>query len=203
MQIAVGEKLNQPINLIVDLGIEPSKVAVLFSGGMDSTLVLYMLLEEKRLKNLNTEIHCFTAPQLGRKMHSEEILSLPEFSGKCIHHEDVKNETDEGIRPMLLELLHRGWTVYTGTNAVPDEPIGGRYPARKYKDPLPANLFNPFRYAFKHHILEAYSKLNIEHLISKTHSCTEQEIGECGICFACYERAWAFKKLGLKSTNEQ
>ncbi len=199
MEIKVGEKVGEPVSLIVDLDPTLEKVGLLFSGGMDSTLVLYMLLEEKRIKGLNTEIHCFTANQLGRRVHSVNVLKLPEFAGKCIHHQDVPNDTPEGIRPMLLDLIEGGWTMYTGTNAPPVENIGGRYPARKYNDPLPPTLFNPFRYVFKHHILEAYSVLGIEHIVPVTHSCTEIEYGECGGCFACLERKWAYDKLaGIK-----
>ena len=153
------------------------------------------LIKEKELKGLNTEIHCFTANQTGRLLHSAEVLSLPEFKNKCVHHLDFPNETQEGIRPMARQLLAGDWTVYTGTNAPPVENIGGRYPARKYNDPLPLNLFNPLRYIFKYHILDAYSKLGIEHIVPVTHSCTEQETGECGHCFACLERNWAFKIL--------
>lgn len=195
MRIIAGLK---PYDLrIMDVNLEDTnKVGVAFSGGMDSTLLLYMMLKDKEQRNLNTEIHCFTASQCGTKLNSQIVLSQPEFAGKVIHHLDADNQTTEGIKPLMRWLLDAGWTVYGATNATPLEQIGGRYPIRAAKFPDGNNNHLPFLMMYKYHILDAYYQLGIDHLLKFTHTCTEQEVGDCGLCFACRERQWAFEKLG-------
>lgn len=199
MKILAGLEPNDIRLINVEL-VDTEKVAVTFSGGMDSTLLLYMLLKDKEEKGLKTEIHCFTATQCGTKTHSKNVLSTPEFAGKVIHHTDVDNPISESVRPVINGLLNSGWVTYGASNAVPLEQIGGRYPPRPEKNPNNPNLHLPFVFLFKYHILDAYYKLNIQHLLSVTHTCTEQHDGECEECFACREKSWAFDKLGYKKS---
>lgn len=175
------------------------KIAVTFSGGIDSTLLLYMLIKDKEEKGLNTEIHCFTATQCGTKIHSRRVLELPEFNGKIIHHTDVENPINESVKPVINGLLLDGWEVFGASNAVPLEQIGGRYPPRPVKNPTNNLLHLPFLFLFKYHIVDSYFKLGISHILETTHTCTELEYGACNECFACKEKEWAFKKLGLKA----
>ena len=181
----------------VDLA-DTEKVAVTYSGGMDSTLLLYMLLKDKEERGLNTEIHCFTATQVGTKIHSQNVLALPQFAGKVIHHVDVPNPISESVRPVSKNLLEEGWILYGASNAVPLEQIGGRYPPRPDKFPDNPKFILPFVFLFKYHILDAYYKLGIQDVLPVTHTCTEQVHGECGQCYACRERNWAFAKLGIQ-----
>lgn len=182
----------------LDIAIDPEldRIALLFSGGMDSTLLLYMLLQEKYNKGLNTEIYCFTADQPGRFHHSSKILKLPEFKDKVFHRTDVDNPTPEGIKPFVRTLCDNNWVMYSAANKNPDVEIGGRYPGRRMDSPnVPSNLNFVFKDLFKHEILGLYYQLGIEHLIPYTSSCTEVETGRCNLCFACRERAWAFNVL--------
>ena len=194
MKIIAGLEPNDMRVLNVEMQ-NLDKVAVTFSGGMDSTLLLYMLIKDKEERGLNTEIHCFTATQVGTKIHSQNILALPEFAGKVIHHTDVNNPIDESVKPMIQQLLDDGWFVYCATNAVPLEEIGGRYPQRPKKNPDNTNLNLPFAFLFKYHIVAAYYELGIQHVIPATHTCTQIEYGECGECYACREKKWGFSKL--------
>lgn len=195
MKILAGLEPNDIRQLNVELE-DTDKVAVTFSGGMDSTLLLYMLLKDKEARGLNTEIHCFTATQCGTKIHSQKVLSLPEFAGKVIHHLDVDNPIQESVRPVIEGLLTDGWIVYGASNATPLEQIGGRYPPRPVKNPDNANMRLPFLFLYKYHILSAYYELGIdETVLPVTHTCTELEYGECNECFACREKYWAFTKF--------
>ncbi len=194
MQIIAGLK---PYDLrVINVTLEDvPKVAVLFSGGMDSTLLLSMLIKDKEMKKLNTEIHCFTATQVGTKKHAMNVLELSEFKNKVVHHIDVHNPISESVKPVFQRLLDENWILYGGTNAVPLESIGGRYPPRPVKHPDNPSLHLPFVFLFKYHILDAYYQLGIEHILPTTHTCTEQIDGECGLCYACLEKQWAFNKL--------
>jgi hypothetical protein len=197
MKIIAGLEPNdmRVLNVSIDETVE--KVAVTFSGGMDSTLLLYMLIKDKEDRGLTTAIHCYTATQCGTKIHSQNVLALPEFAGKVIHHLDVENPINESVKPVTDGLLKDGWVVYGASNAVPLEQIGGRYPPRNAKNPENPNCHLPFLFLFKYHILNTYAQLGIEHILPVTHTCTELAEGECGHCFACLEREWAFAKLGM------
>lgn len=185
---------------VVNVNLRPlEKVAVTFSGGMDSTLLLYMLIKDKEEKRLNTEIHCFTATQVGTKKHAMAVAELPEFKNKFIHHVDVHNPISESVKPMTRQLLDDGWYVYGASNQVPLEDIGGRYPPRPACNPSNKNIDLPFLFLFKYHILDTYRKLNITHILPTTHTCTEQVDGECMKCFACLERQWAWTVLQYKA----
>lgn len=197
MKILAGLEPND-IRLINVSLANVDKVAVTFSGGMDSTLLLYMLIREKESLGLNTEIHCFTATQCGTKIHSQNVLALPEFAGKVIHHTDVDNPINESVKPVIRNLLDAGWITYGASNTVPLEEIGGRYPPRPVKNPDNPNLILPFLFLFKYHILDAYYKLEIQHILPTTHTCTEIVTGECGLCYACREKDWAYTKLNIE-----
>lgn len=203
MKIIAGLEPNDMRVINVSLPDNPPlKIATTFSGGLDSTLILYMLIKDKEERNLNTEIHCFTATQCGTKIHSEKVLQLPEFSNKVIHHVNVDNPIQESVKPVTFHLLDTGWVVYGGSNQVPLEKIGGRYPDRPCQNPENLNNILPLLFLFKYHIVDAYYKLGIEHVMQVTHTCTEWEYGECGKCYACLEREWAFRKLGRVLSKE-
>lgn len=197
MKVIAGLEPNDMRVINVELADAP-KIALNFSGGMDSTLILYMLLKDKEERKLNTEIHCFTATQVGTKIHATKVLALPEFAGKVVHHTDVPNPISESVRPMTTKLIEDGWILYMGSNQAPLEQIGGRYPPRPVKNHENPNIRLPLLFLFKYHILDAYFKLGIQHILPTTHSCTQIEHGECGECFACRERIWAFDKLKLQ-----
>lgn len=196
MKLIAGLEPNDVRIINVEIA-DTEKVAMTFSGGMDSTLLLYMLLKDREDRGLNTEIHCYTATQCGTRIHSQKVLALPEFNGKVVHHIDVDNPIAESVRPVTKKLLDDGWIVYGASNQIPLEDIGGRLPMRHVKNPENPNNALPFLFLFKYHILDAYRKLGIEHILKTTHTCTEQEYGECGHCFACLERDWAYYKLGM------
>ena len=57
-------------------------------------------------------------------------------------------------------------------------------------------VFNsPFLFMHKPQILDILYKLGCESVIPYTHSCTQLEVGQCGLCYSCEERAWGFKML--------
>ena len=194
MKIIAGLEPNDMRVINVNL-VDAPRVALSFSGGMDSTLILYMLLKDKEEKAQNTDIHCFTATQVGTKKHAMNILALPEFAGRVIHHTDVPNPISESVKPMNQKLIADGWHVYVGSNQTPLEQIGGRYPPRPQQNSSNPNVHLPLLFLFKYHILDAYYQLGIEHILPITHSCTEIVDGECGKCFACLERKWAYEKI--------
>lgn len=60
------------------------------------------------------------------------------------------------------------------------------------------SIHRPFLMLDKAHTIDLYYKLNVEHLLSHTHSCITRGNGHCGSCHACYERTEAFDRLGRK-----
>lgn len=59
-------------------------------------------------------------------------------------------------------------------------------------------VHRPFLKLNKAETIDIFYQLNIEHLLTLTHSCITNGESHCGSCHACYERIEAFDRLGKK-----
>jgi hypothetical protein len=60
------------------------------------------------------------------------------------------------------------------------------------------NVHRPFLMMDKHHTLDLFYKLGVEHLLEHTYSCQRGGEHHCGECHACWERIDAFDRLGKR-----
>ena len=183
---------------------EGNKKNILFaiSGGADSAILLYILA--KMNKEYKTE-HYFTlftvprpdgganySPKIVKWISNKLDINLPEpmiyGDGNLPHQIVVKVPIKELLDTNKYDLL------YIAENKVP--PIGVTGPIRAPKQHYEGKSL-PFWGVTKECTIDLYYQENIPELLELTHSCTEQVIGRCNICFQCKERAWAFSQLGL------
>lgn len=190
----------------VDLYVNYPRLAVLYSGGADSTLLYYLvaanLLKHGQYKTLDLlivdrynkpiekaiKLYNRVKEQLGDTISTLKIINVPESTPNNLQVLQVVNQEQDNYDCIL-------W----GVNQYPDDvSIRPRSEFTvnfsKYADHPKLKL--PFTNYKKTDIIDTFIKLGLEHILNNTHSCGNPGLVPCGECFNCRERAWAYKELG-------
>ncbi len=202
--------LDQTISINIDTS---KKIGVLLSGGMDSAIMLFLLLKEIKDNNLTVDLTVYNVPNVNddAAVYAGKIIKfLEEYFNTAIKFKSIGAGDAEPlklIRQPASEILATKEIdiVYSGQNQFPPEArlwtaykqAEGNFVRRDPTLPDPVNARFPFIKLYKNHILDLYRQFNILELAAITHSCTMQKTGICGECLWCVERAWAFTQLGL------
>lgn len=176
---------------------ENKKIGVMFSGGVDSTLLLYLLCKQGIDKNCT--IVPFTIPRLtGALDYAYSIIDYFDYMFEIDLQETniVGKQNDPHeifVGYGIAEAMNYDVDyIYIGSTKNPDIEIEGapkRFKYNYYK------VKQPFFDLSKYEIVKMYYDLGIQDLLRFTHSCSVQKIGECGECFFCKEKNWALTKL--------
>jgi 7-cyano-7-deazaguanine synthase in queuosine biosynthesis len=188
------------------INLDPQfKYGIMLSGGLDSAVLLYLILKE----NKNISIQPFSIPK-----HDNSHMFVPGIL------EYFKDQFDTNISDTILvgdpnvhhsqqstiaiKQIFKDYSeidfVYFATNQNPTYDFDyNQYPKGSYPDRVKASphpkILMPFIEMYKDEILKIVFDNNQEEILLITHSCTEQKTGRCGQCFQCNERAWAFCQL--------
>ena len=181
------------------------KYGILLSGGIDSAVLLYLLIKDYP----EIKIQPFTIPKLdGALIHAQLIidyfnkkfnLNIPntiKVGDPTVYHRlQSKTAVEDIFKKYPIDFL------FIGINQNPPElnDLPGA-PLRSKKSDNPKILL-PFVNLLKTDILDFMFKYQQIDLMNITHSCTEQNEGRCEICWQCTERKWAFSKLNKKDTG--
>jgi len=202
--------LNQTVSIDIDTS---KKIGVLLSGGMDSAIMLFLLLKEIKDNNLTVDLTVYNVPNVNDNaaVYAGKIV---EFLEKYFNT-NIKFKSIGVGNAAPLKLIKQPATeilatkevdiIYSGQNQFPFEArlwsayksAEGKFIRRNPSLPDPENVRFPFIKLYKNHILELYRQFDILELAAITHSCTVQKIGTCKECLWCIERTWAFTQLGL------
>ncbi len=191
-------------DFIIDIDIPKTvkNVGVMFSGGIDSTLVLSLLQLERLHQDFNLTAYT-VENKTGYNFHCLGILEQ-EFYSTVKYVQNISNggRTDGVIKTGIGNVLRLSDVeiLFTGVNQNPPVTLKGA-PSRISKAELSAipKLRCPLVETTKDYIVQAYyqipqlAKLDI---LKHTHSCTQKPRGRCGYCFQCQEREWAFGAIG-------
>ena len=178
---------------------------ILLSGGIDSAILLALLIKE----NPEIKIQPFTISKTdGAALYADPVInhinkkfntSVPAtiFVGDPTAHHRAQSTT------AVLDIF-RNYSVdylFNGINQNPPEldKLPGA-PLRDKRSTSPRILL-PFVNMYKTDILKIMYDNNFTDLIDITHSCTEQRIGRCCVCWQCTERAWSFNKINKLDTG--
>lgn len=204
----------------IDIPILDGPNGISFSGGTDSTLLLYILLKNTQdtlhvfslAKNNNCRVTAIITPRV-----IEQIIRLT-GNNNIIHHvsyNNVQNNktlfnfSDKFLKDRLINYC------YTGVTANPPKDIADNFTKpednklQEIRNPLvKRSIFHPlfdgyvmpFTNIDKKKIFNIYKELNIlEDLFPYTFSCEVENIldntSHCGECWWCKERQWGFGKL--------
>jgi hypothetical protein len=202
--------LDQTISIDIDTS---KKIGVLLSGGMDSAIMLFLLLKEIKDNNLTVDLTVYNVPNVNDNaaVYAGNIVEfLEKYFNTDIKFKSIGNGHAEPlklIRQPAAEILATKEIdiIYSGQNQFPPEArlwtayksAQGKFIRRDPRLPDPDNVRFPFVKLYKNHILDLYRQFNILELAAITHSCTAQKTGTCKECLWCVERTWAFTQLGL------
>lgn len=204
LTLSNGKQIN------VSIPTDVKKAGIMLSGGMDSALLLYMLVVELVVElgspdDITLKVYNVPNPKDNASLYSSKIveyistafnkpLEIISVGDVTLAHNRIINEpAGKILRDKEVDLL------FSATNQNPPVDLGNvGYPWRRSPDAPPTkNVAFPFVHLYKNEILEAYQLLGQLDLAGLTHSCTESTGARCTKCFQCLERAWAFSQLGL------
>lgn len=190
---------------------------IMFSGGLDSTLLLYLHLKQIKKRTyvltLNVSLKGYK-----NKAVTDPIISYMgrKFGRSNIEHFvlDTDRIDSESVTNLLKPYKHLYPTpdyIYSGTTKNPDDfdlRISG-LPERNTEQPQESIIENvpwikPFVNLDKRDIYEIYKQEGILDLIPMTRSCewfpdmdenvSDPGMGHCGECWWCKERKWGLKE---------
>jgi len=202
----------------VSIPLIDGKVGLNMSGGTDSSLLLYILLSNKKE---TLEVFTLASDLKGRtsaKIAANVIDKCIELTGNnnINHHVVYVDMQDDGNlfrlpREMISE--KRITMMYTGVTANPPKEIADNFltpidnSEQNSRDPLihrPIIIGDwccPFFNIDKIKIAEMYESLGLlETLFPLTRSCELENppsnfLGHCNNCWWCHEREWGFGKV--------
>jgi hypothetical protein len=184
------------------------KYGIMLSGGLDSTVLLYLMLERCPTASIQP---FYIAKHDGSFAYIDGIIEyinmlfnirMPtpiKVGSPDIPHSQINQV---GIRHVLFK-YPKIEKLYIGINQNPPQPWGDpkwQFPNRPTSNNSP-RLEMPFLQLYKTHIVDLVDQFKIQALADLTHTCTEQVTGRCLKCFQCNERMWAYETLGLKDTG--
>jgi hypothetical protein len=177
------------------------RYGIMLSGGLDSAILLGLLV----LENKNINIQPFTIPKTdGAILYADPVVeftntkfqtTIPKtiaVGDPTVHH---RSQSKTAVKEIFEK--HKIDILFIAINKNPEElnSLPGA-PRRDTRSDNPRIIF-PFVDLIKTDIVKLAIENDLSDLFNVTHSCTEQQIGRCSLCWQCTERSWTFKKLNL------
>jgi len=204
---------------INNINIHDGEVGLAFSGGADSSLLLYILLS-----NCTETVHLYSFLSQAKEHAQEPAVDRVLFRIVTLTGNYNYTHTKIRIKEQLPLEIHATMNkfiesdnlsvMYNGITKLPPDKIldtfdedirhSDEYCYRQRRDNIvrdeyyDLNFYRPFINYSKKEIANLYKQLNIEKdLFSLTRSCeTPQSPNRhCGKCFWCQERSWGFGYL--------
>jgi 7-cyano-7-deazaguanine synthase in queuosine biosynthesis len=210
------DKILLPFNLFIEVPADKSNIGINFSGGADSSLLLYILM-----KKLCQKIYIFTYVS-NLKGRSTAKISVDVIE-KCIqltgnsniehyvsYHDTLNNETFIKFSNKYLSSGEIS-NIYTGVTSAPPKHINCNFSYSDIINERDADFVRrtyikeyhwhmPFTNIDKSVIKNLYDYFEItDTLFPVTRSCEilnrSNYLNHCGECWWCNERKWAFDRL--------
>lgn len=184
--------------------IDAKKITVLVSGGIDSTLLLYILAKEIYETQSQTHLDCVSFR--GGSADPKQVKPVIEYISHKFSINITYNHSAprRWIRNSVQEVFEicKSDYVFTGCNKVivgeflPTKHIPGDTPPKR-GEPFNERHLRPFIHWDKVKIVKHYIEYNILDLLKMTHSCGVLHGNECGECYFCMEKIWATRILNV------
>jgi tRNA(Ile)-lysidine synthase TilS/MesJ len=201
-------------------------IGISISGGIDSTLLAYLLHDIKYKINSDVVLKFFCVPRPDDSMiHAQRIVDYidQQFNqppsiihsvgtGDLYHSEQVSSGMKEAIQNYDIDILVTAVTKNPEEGDPPELLPNYKYNSflnsdgTYYNGPIrvkPRNpkFITPFWDITKKETVKLIKDLNLTEISKITHTCTGSKSLRCGKCWQCCERAWAFSKNNLIDTG--
>lgn len=193
---------------MIDVYNYGKRIAVLYSGGADSTLLYYLTIKsiiqnfpEKTLDLLLVDR--YNKPlEKAQALYDRLKIELGDTISK-LKIIQIQVDTPGNLQVLkVVELMKNDYDdILWGVNQYPDDVTIRPKPeytvnfSKFSNHPL---IKLPFANLNKADIIKQFLDLGLEDILNNTHSCGNPAEIPCGKCFNCRERIWAFSQLGLK-----
>ncbi len=170
-------------------------IGVFVSGGLDSAVLLALCAHLKQKYSLPVVLQTFTVPQ-GLDAHwSEQVINWVEVRYQLRFDRTLLGNTKLPHDQRVLDALrtarefcdHLLLADTTNPTALPPGPRRERSQSIRY--------IQPFFDLTKDRVVELGIQLKLEELMAISNSCNLDS--NCGHCWACQERAWAFGMVAI------
>lgn len=182
----------------IDIPEDCKSVNVLFSGGVDSTILLFLLLQQV---SQSIPVNTFVF-----KTYFDDTENLDNVIFWIENRFNIKLPIFKVPKRYIrhaAENIHTlyGGYVYSGCNKVvyhivPSNYIDGDTPPVR-GEAYPKYHIRPFINMDKIEVMKLYQTYDILDLLPLTKSCGFSKEGSCGGCYFCLERQWAVEALGI------
>ena len=208
-----------PFNYKLDFTIpEADNVGLFLSGGLDSCILLCLIIEELKRTDRQTPIHIWTCNKPPDPMPAARMVDIisKEYNRELIYHNnyDVSDEAKKnGI--FEFEITRHAYkqfdsiVLYIGGNnswektqwfdQIPlsyDIESTNTGITLSWSYPEEPHVTYPFLRMLKSQIIDIFYKLGKEHLMQYAYSCSKKDPPACNVCYSCEEAAMSFKLLG-------
>lgn len=178
-------------------------VSVSCSGGIESTLLLYLLLQMYGAR----EVHVCTGVIPGRRSwESENAVRVAQLLGATNIHRIEDNFTVMSPEEQINLIANVRQNYSTGNHYIGEAltwySANSTDAEREARSRVNRGIMIPFIRArlTKRHVIDLYVQLGIQHLLGETYSCTVKGDIHCGQCYCCHERVRGFNELGMVDT---
>ena len=210
-------------SIITDLEVLLEKyqsIGLLVSGGLDSTLLAYLLHDIVSKKNLTNTFQFFVVPRPDDSvLHVNRVVDYiskhfnirPIIHVVCtgdLHH---SKQVTSGIREALENYDCDIFLSSITTNPpekLPNyaygtflEPDGTSYDGPIRIKSWHSKLLDPFWDYTKEDTVKIIKDYNLIDIMNLTHTCTGSKSIRCNRCWQCCERSWAFNKNNFIDTG--
>lgn len=180
-----------------------NEIAVLVSGGMDSAILYFLLIQE----NINTgnkfNLTPFTMMRKeGSRYYAKNVINwIHRFYGISEIELNLVGDNTlpeiQQVESAIAEIFSKQISfVYIGIiEARPEHSIN--WFRAKFKETV--NRKYPFLNLQKSHVVDLYIRHNLFELLDITYSCAINERIACGHCNGCNERKWGLQIMNVKS----
>lgn len=185
---------------MINVNTDIKNPAILFSGGVDSTLV-YLLYAKQKMNIPLYIIDRHNNPIVRAKSLHDKIFKFYGYKFPLNVMTIPEMESYKQMKYISYELLKTYDTIIYSVNKYPDdEEIRPKY-AQSMVDVKRLRqetfLEIPLIEYDKSQIIQSYYDNDWQDILEFTHSCGNNSEVPCGNCFNCKERIWAYKKLSI------